>query len=199
MIQMPVLETRRLFVRPFDLPDLETIHCILDVELAEVEMGSEGAKSFEERREWLQWTVLNYEQLAKLYQPPCGDRAVVLKSPGQLIGAAGLVPCLGPFGQLPYFSLRTGAENRLQMAEVGLFYAFSPEHQGQGYATEAARALIDYAFHELQLERIIATTTYDNQASMAVMRRLGMSIERNPYPDPPWLQVVGILENRPSL
>jgi hypothetical protein len=27
------------------------------------------------------------------------------------------------------------------------------------------------------------------------MRRLGMRIDRNPYPDPPWFQVVGILEN----
>lgn len=195
MIHMPVLETGRLFIRPFELSDLEAIHRILDLELAEVEMGSEGAKSFEERREWLQWTVLNYEQLAKLYQPPYGDRAVVLKSSGLLIGAAGLVPCLSPFGQLSYFKLRTGAGKRLQTAEVGLFYALSTAHQGQGYVTEAVHALVNYAFKELQLGRILATTTYDNQASIAVMRRLGMSIERNLYPDPPWLQVVGILEN----
>jgi [ribosomal protein S5]-alanine N-acetyltransferase len=46
------------------------------------------------------------------------------------------------------------------------------------------------------LRRVVATTTYDNEASMGVMRKLGMRIERNPFPDPPWLQVVGILENR---
>lgn len=195
MIHLPILETVRLLIRPFERSDLEAIHRILDVELAEVEMGSEGAKSLEERRDWLQWTVLSYGQLARLYQPPYGDRAVVLKPSGELIGAAGLAPCLSPFGQLPYFKLRNGVGNRLQTAEVGLFYAISPAYQGQGYATEAARALIDWTFQELRLGRILATTTYDNQASIAVMRRLGMSIEWNPYPDPVWLQVVGISEN----
>jgi RimJ/RimL family protein N-acetyltransferase len=45
------------------------------------------------------------------------------------------------------------------------------------------------------LLRIVATTHDDNDASIRVMRKLGMLIERNPYPDPPWLQVVGVLEN----
>ena len=70
--------------------------------------------------------------------------------------------------------------------------------QGQGYATEAARALVDYAFQHLRLKRIIATTTYAKAASMGVMRKLGMHLERNPYPEPPWLQVVGVLENDAS-
>jgi hypothetical protein len=30
---------------------------------------------------------------------------------------------------------------------------------------------------------------------MGVMRKLGMHLERNPYPEPPWLQVVGVIEN----
>lgn len=38
-------------------------------------------------------------------------------------------------------------------------------------------------------------TEYDNLASQAVMRKLGMRLERNPLLEPRWLQVVGILEN----
>jgi hypothetical protein len=34
---------------------------------------------------------------------------------------------------------------------------------------------------------------------MAVMRKVGMQIEKNPFPDPPWFQVVGFLENRSAL
>jgi [ribosomal protein S5]-alanine N-acetyltransferase len=68
----------------------------------------------------------------------------------------------------------------------------APAHQQQGCATEAETALIGYAFTEPHLERIVATTTYENAASIRVMQKLGMRIERNPYPDPPWLQVVGI-------
>jgi hypothetical protein len=33
---------------------------------------------------------------------------------------------------------------------------------------------------------------------MAVMRKMGMQIEKNPYPDPPRFQVVGFLESRPT-
>ena len=82
----------------------------------------------------------------------------------------------------------------LGAAELGLFYAVSPAHQRQGYATEVAKALVDYAFQQLRLKRVVATTSYDNAASQDVMHKLGLSIERNPSPEPPWLQVVGVLE-----
>jgi [ribosomal protein S5]-alanine N-acetyltransferase len=42
---------------------------------------------------------------------------------------------------------------------------------------------------------VIAETDYDNFGSMAVMRKLGMKIEKNPLGEPSWLQNVGILEN----
>ena len=38
-------------------------------------------------------------------------------------------------------------------------------------------------------------TNYDNAASIGVMRRLGVAIERNPLPEPPYMQIVGVLEN----
>jgi ribosomal-protein-alanine N-acetyltransferase len=51
------------------------------------------------------------------------------------------------------------------------------------------------AFKQLQLRGIIPTTEYSNVASQAVMQKVGMTIARNPLPKPPWLQIVGILEN----
>ncbi len=188
-----VLKTERLLVRPFVIDDLQDVHHILDVELAKVNWGHEETKAIDERRQWLQWTIMSYKQLAKLYQPPYGERAIVLKQTRQLIGAIGFVPCLAPFEQLP--SPRSTEGLILYTTEFGLYYALSPAYHRQGYATEAARAMTDYAFDTLKLKRIIATTTYDNDASMGVMRKLGMRIERNPYSDPPWFQVVGILEN----
>lgn len=76
-----------------------------------------------------------------------------------------------------------------------LFYAIAPVHRRQGYAFEAARALVDYAFLVLRLKRVVATITYENLASMAVMQKLGMHIAHNPFPDPPYLQVVGVISN----
>jgi ribosomal-protein-alanine N-acetyltransferase len=193
-MHMPTLETERLLIRPLALDDLDALYQILDVELRDAEFGTEGATMRDERRRWLEWSVLNYEQLAKMYQPPYGDRAVVLRANDRLIGACGYVPCLAPFGQLPGFQPAGQATAGLSTTEFGLYYALSPVYQRQGYASEAAGALVAYAFDVLKLKRIVATTTFDNAGSMGVMRRLGMRIERNPLTEPPWLQVVGVLE-----
>jgi [ribosomal protein S5]-alanine N-acetyltransferase len=196
---IPPLETERLLIRPFSMEDLDAIHQMLDIYLLSADFGSEGAKTREERQRWLQWTILSYEELAKLYQPPYGDRAVVLKPTQQVIGVCGFVPCFGPFGQLlSAHAVGQDADAHFNSPEFGLYYALSPANQRQGYATEATKALIAYAFTQLSLKRIVATTTYGNVASIGVMRNMGMRIEKNPSPDPPWFQVIGLLENRPA-
>ncbi len=186
-MRMPVLEMERLWIRPFAMDDLHEIHRILNA-------AFHDDMTLEARRVWLQWTVLSDEQLAQLRQPPYGDRAVVLKLTGQLIGSVGFVPCLAAFGQLPSFESAASASH-LNSTEFGLFWAFDPTHQRRGYATEAAQAMIHYAFTQLRLKRIVAMTEYANTASQGVMRKLGMRLVRNPHPEPPWLQVVGVLEN----
>ena len=118
------------------------IHHILDIELRTADFGSEQAKTREERERWLQWTMLGYDELAKLYQRPYGDRAMVLKSIQQVMGACGFVPSLGPFVQLP--SLHAASQDalaHLYSPEFGLYYALSLAYQRQGYATEATQAL----------------------------------------------------------
>ena len=197
MFEMPALETTRLYIREFELIDLDAAYRLYDLELNADDLRTEKMHNRHERLEWLRWTVLNYHQLAMLNQPPYGDRAIVLKSNITLIGACGFVPCLNAFEQMPNFDYyQRSADPGLNTAEFGLFYAIFPSHRRQGYATEAARALVDYAFQQLQLKRVVATTDFNNRASMAVMQRLGMTIERNPHAEPPWLQVVGVLENK---
>ena len=197
MSELPTLETKRLYIRPFVLEDLLDVHRLLDVELDAIDLQTERADSMAERSEWLQWTVLNYTQLAKLYQPPYGDRAVVLKANGTLIGACGYVLFLDRFEQIDFCTRGSipGYPSR-STTEFGLFCAISPTYQRQGFATEAAQAMVKYAFQRLNLKRIVATTESDNAGSIGVMRRLGMRIEKNPHPEPPWLQVVGVLENK---
>ena len=170
-MRTPALTTARLQIREFEPDDLHAVHQLLGQDLVD-------------RRRWLEWTTLAYEQLAKLNQPPYGDRAMVLRDSGQLVGACGFAPCLGPFDP----------GDRLYRPEIGLFWTVSPAHQRQGYATEAGRALVRYAFDVLKLRRIIATTDYANAASISVMRKLGMRLERNPSSEPAWLQMLGVLE-----
>lgn len=187
---MPVLETKRTRIRPLVSGDLESCHRLY-LEIGWVDAGVGDAENMERWGRRLEWSVRNYEELARLIQPPYGDRAIVRKDSGEFVGLVGLVPAMGPFGQLIGSG---GVKGARFTPEVGLFWAVSPTWQRQGYATEAASAVVDYAFGALQLARIVATTEYDNEPSMAVMRKLGMRIERNPYPEPHWFQVVGILE-----
>ncbi len=192
-LAMPPLRTPRLLIRPFTRGDLEDVIRLFDHELADASTGGQGAMGPDERRDWLEWLILGYRQLAHLFQPPYGERAIVLADTGALIGACGLVPCLDEFDRIPGLRSPGAASTGRTTAEVGLFYALSPAHRGHGYAAEAAQALVHYALRDLRLARIIATTSRDNAASTAVMRRLGMRIEHNPSPEPSWLQVVGWL------
>jgi len=188
---MPVLRTARLGVRPFRIEDLPVIHEILDRELVQASLGSEST-DLQGRREWLTWTVLNYEQLRRLRQPPYGDRAIQLLTTGQVIGACGLVPCLDAFSKMPGLAQAGKTDSPgLNTTELGIFYAISTGFRRRGYASEAARALVEYCFGMLRVRRVIATTDYDNTASIGVMRRIGMTVESNPTTDPAWLQVVG--------
>lgn len=59
--------------------------------------------------------------------------------------------------------------------EVG--WRLGREHWGHGYATEAARAAIDFGFWKLDLEEIVAITVPDNVRSRRVMERLGMTYD----------------------
>lgn len=56
--------------------------------------------------------------------------------------------------------------------EVG--WRLARQHWGNGYATEAARAAVDFAFQELALQEIVSMTTVANERSRRVMGRLGM-------------------------
>jgi RimJ/RimL family protein N-acetyltransferase len=57
--------------------------------------------------------------------------------------------------------------------EIGWRLAF--EHWGKGYATEAARAVLNYAFTRLGIVEIVALTVQNNRRSRGVMEKIGMS------------------------
>lgn len=187
---MPILHTERLEIRPMRAGDLADCHQLYrDIGWADPDRT--GADNLARRRSWVDWSIANERELGRLAQPPMGERTVIDRATGEFVGLVGLNPALAPFGQLPSFG---GVENARSTLEVGLFWAISPSRQGAGLATEAAKALIDYMFDVRRLARIVATTEHDNPASIAVMRRLGMRVEANPWPDPFHFQTVGMLD-----
>lgn len=57
--------------------------------------------------------------------------------------------------------------------EIG--FTLAPAHQGKGYATEAVRATIDYAFGRLDVEVVVGVTDARNAPSIALLERIGMT------------------------
>ena len=66
-----------------------------------------------------------------------------------------------------------------EFGETEVLWALHPDAWKKGYATEMARAALDYGFRELELPLIFAMTKPDNSPSQAVMRRLGLVYRKN--------------------
>lgn len=97
--------------------------------------------------------------------------AVERKEDGRLLGFTGLA--LSDFGA-PF----------CPAVDVG--WRLAREAWGHGYATEAARCVLAFAFDELGLPEVVAHTTSINERSRAVMRRIGMTHDPADDFDGPW-------------
>ena len=87
--------------------------------------------------------------------------AVILRDENRLLGYCGF------FCQL--------VDN---VSEIEIGYRLHPDYWNRGLATEAARAVCDYAFSALKLERVISLIHPDNHASRRVAEKNGMKLER---------------------
>jgi RimJ/RimL family protein N-acetyltransferase len=88
-----------------------------------------------------------------------------------------------PFIGYVGLSIPTFTEHFTPCTEIGWRLAY--EHWGRGYATEAARRVVRYAFETLQLPEIVSFTTALNLRSQQVMQRIGMcSIHSDSFEHP---------------
>src|SRR5581483_6010421 len=158
---MSVLETGRLLMRPFTMDDLEEAHAVLDTHPDVWRYDPGYAPSLERREFLLRFRVLEY------LMQGFGCLALILKENQRMIGYCGL-------------QLYLWEHPPQSTPEVELFYKLGREYWGQGYATEAARAIIDFAFNKLKIKRIVSQANGENAASVALMRRVGMRIQDDP-------------------
>jgi RimJ/RimL family protein N-acetyltransferase len=75
--------------------------------------------------------------------------------------------------------LTAEAEN----VEADIGWVLAPEHQGQGYGTEAVQALLALCFEQLGLRRVVAGCFTDNEPSWRLMERVGMRREQHSLRD----------------
>ena len=196
---MKTLQSERLMIRQFTMQDLDTAHQVLDLEM---QWGGADV-TLQQRRQDLQFNInlTQWNDGSRLF----GYRGIFLKAAEQLVGICGFHPWLWTPDQKALFwpllfTLPTATNPYTHASfEISILYGLSDQHRGQGYATEAAKALIAYAFDTLQVNHVFADTTRSNIASVNVMKRAGMKIAHHPTrPDEEWPDgpaVVGCIEN----
>lgn len=153
-VEAPI-ETERLRLRPFAMDDLDG--------LAAIQSRPEVAR-------YLYWEPRRRQEvepaLAKLIA------ATRIDGDDQLIALA--VERREDAALVGYVSIWLRSRRHRQV-EIG--FVFHPDAQGRGYATEASRELLVLAFERLGAHRVYGRTDSRNEASAALMRRLGMREE----------------------
>jgi ribosomal-protein-alanine N-acetyltransferase len=150
-----VLETKRLILRHQviqDLDDLWALYCNPEI----TKYIPDAPRSREEAREELEWHMNGHPKF-----PELGLWATIHKETGKFIGRCGLLPWTIDGQQ-----------------EVEVAYTIAQEFWGQGLATEAAQAILNYGFEHLNLARLISVIDSENVASQRVAEKIGMIFER---------------------
>lgn len=146
------LETDRLVLRelvPSDAADL--FYMDSDTEVHRY-LGGHIVTDIEQSLETIRWVQQQYREKG------IGRWAVERKDSGECIGWAGL-------------KFETKARPGREYYDLG--YRLKKTAWGQGFASEAARASLDYGFETMGLQTINAAAHIDNAASNAILRKLG--------------------------
>ena len=147
-----MIETKRLFIRNLNEKDLDDLGLILKDD--ETMYAYEGAFSDDEVLSWME------KQFSRYRDHGFGLWAVVLKDTGAMIGQCGLT-----------IQEWKGAD----VLEVG--YLFNKAYWHHGYATEAARACLEYAFEKLDAFKIYLDISKEEQKAR-LERRSPSLLER---------------------
>lgn len=144
---METMETERLAIRNFNNSDWEALHEMI----GQYESSELAAYDY-------QWPTAaeDIKGVAQWFASGDSFLAVCLKDTGRFIGFVSLNPELNEDSR-----------------EFNIGYIFNFNYHGMGYATEACQAVIDYAFDQLQADRLITGTAAVNNPSWRLLEKLG--------------------------
>jgi len=149
-----VLETGRLILRWLSVKDAKFILQLLNEPSFVRFIGDKSVRSIDDARDYiLNGPVDSYERFG------FGLYLTELKENGVPIGICGLL-------------------KRESLKDVDIGFAFLPEFWRKGYAFEAASAVMTYGRKVVGLNRIVAITSPENDASIRVLEKLGLRFER---------------------
>ena len=150
------IETERLILKTITMEDAALVASSWKLDEPQI--------STQEAEEQIRWMMANHAQ----NQPGkivhlC--LAIVFKDTGECIGWCGL------------------DQRDLAKPHSVLFYLLKASFWGQGLATEAAQAIVNYAFEQLGYARLICLIDRDNAASIKVATKIGMTFEKEGQDD----------------
>ncbi|GJM34364.1 MAG: alanine acetyltransferase [Saprospiraceae bacterium] len=149
-----IAETERLSLRRFTFEDAAFMLELMNTPAWLLYIGDRGVDTLEKAREYLlNGAMKSYEQYGY------GPFVVCLKTGEGPIGVCGLY-------------------NRPTLEDVDIGFAFLPAYSGQGYAYEAAAAVMVLARQVFQLERIVAITLPENERSIKLLEKVGLTFEK---------------------
>ena len=152
-MSQPSIETARLILRPFRPTDAQAVQALAgERAIADTTMNIPHPYEDGMAEEWIAGREVAYKEGTAV------TLAMVLRDDGSLIGAIGLT-----------------VDRRSNKGELG--YWVGKPFWNRGYATEAASALVAFAFEELRLNRIHAKHFARNPSSGRVMEKVGMLVE----------------------
>lgn len=151
---MIVLETERLILRQLTIDDAEFVLELLNERSFLQYIGDRGVRNLEDARQYiLNRLITSYERNG------FGLYLVELREGRIPIGISGLV-------------------KRAKLPDPDIGFAFLPAYWSKGYALESAAAVMNYTRDVLGLNRILAITSPDNEASAKLLGKIGLRFER---------------------
>ena len=152
---MTLLETERLILRELTFDDAPFILTLLNEPSFIRYINDKNVRNLEDARQYM----LN-GPMASYARNGFGLYLVELKDPGVPIGICGLL-------------------KREDLPEADIGFAFLPDYWGKGFAFESASAVMNDARERLGLKRVLAIVSPDNDASIKLLEKLGMTFERD--------------------
>jgi len=151
---MNVLETERLILRRFVVEDAQFVLNLVNEPSFLRYIGDKKIRTLDDARQYiLNGPVASYERHG------FGLCLVELRESHAPIGMCGLL-------------------KREELPEPDIGFALLPEFWNKGFAFEAAAAVLRDARERLGLQRVLAITSLDNEASIKVLQRLGFTFDR---------------------
>jgi ribosomal-protein-alanine N-acetyltransferase len=145
-----LLETTRLRLRAIRPSDFGELFRMNSDPLIMKYVGDGSTRGHEQMLKEMEMLIAYYAK-----RPGLGVWAVELKDSSEFTGAAGLT-------------------YNADKAEIELGYRLLTGYWNKGYATEAAQALLNYAFRNLKADKVIASAHAENVRSQMVLERIGM-------------------------